>query len=101
MVAGLEVVMQWIARKHDLLRDRPSATVFRWGLIGSLTPVMIFVLSIPIAFVSPTLAIVSWLLNLPVGALVSRRMPDEARDVLRAVSERSERTGPSDRARDR
>ena len=79
MVAGLEVVMQWIARNHDLLRDPPSPSVFRWGLIGSLTPVVIFVVSVPIAFVSPTLAIVCWLLNFPVGALVSRRMPGEAR----------------------
>jgi len=78
-VAGLEVVMQWIARNHDLLLDPPSAVAYRWGLIASSTPVVIFLVSIPIAFVSPSLAILTWILNIPVGAILGRRIPAEAR----------------------
>ena len=39
----------------------------------------IFLVSIPVAFVSPQVAILIWLLNLPVGMIVGHRMPAEAR----------------------
>ena len=39
----------------------------------------IFLVSIPVAFVSPQVAILIWLLNVPVGMIVGRRMPAEAR----------------------
>ena len=79
-VAGLEVVLQWIAKTHDLFLEPPSPASYRWNLIASSTPVAIFLVSIPVAFVSPQVAILIWLLNLPVGMIVGRRMPAEARD---------------------
>lgn len=36
-------------------------------------------LSIPIAFVNPTLALLSWFVLAPVGALINRRMPPDVR----------------------
>jgi len=79
-VAGLEVVLQWIAKSHELYLEPPTPASYRWNLIASTTPVIIFLVSIPVAFVSPQLAILIWLLNLPIGMIVGRRMPAEARD---------------------
>ena len=78
-VAGLEVVLQWIAKTHDLYLEPPPPTSYRWNLIASSTPVAIFLVSIPIAFVSPQVGILIWLLNFPIGMMVGRRMPAEAR----------------------
>jgi hypothetical protein len=39
--------------------------------------VAIFVLSIPVAFLNPTVALLSWLVLAPVGLLINRRMPPE------------------------
>jgi uncharacterized membrane protein len=78
-VAGLEVVLQWIAKTHDLFLEPPTPVCYRWNMIGSLVPVAIFLVSIPVAFVSPQGAVLIWLLNLPIGMIVGRRMPAEAR----------------------
>jgi hypothetical protein len=37
----------------------------------------VFVLSIPLAFVNTTLALLSWLVLSPVGFYINRRMPPE------------------------
>jgi hypothetical protein len=37
----------------------------------------VFVLSIPIGFVSTTAALISWLVLAPVGHLINRRMPPD------------------------
>ena len=79
-VAGLEVVLLWIAKTHDLFLEPPSPASYRWNLIASSIPVAIFLVSIPVAFVSPQVAILIWLLNVPIGMIVGRRMPAEARD---------------------
>ena len=39
----------------------------------------VYLLSIPIAFVNPTLALLSWFVLAPVGALINRRMPPDGR----------------------
>ncbi len=39
----------------------------------------VFVLSIPIAFVNTTVALLSWLVLAPVGYLINSRMPPEVR----------------------
>ena len=78
-VAGLEVVLLRIAKTHDLFLEPPTQVSYRWNVIASLIPVAIFLVSIPVAFISPQVAILIWLLNLPIGMIVGRRMPAEAR----------------------
>ena len=73
-------MLQWIAKTHELFLEPPPPVSYRWNLIASSTPVLIFLVSIPVAFASPQLAVLIWLLNLPVGMIVGRRMPAEARE---------------------
>jgi hypothetical protein len=65
--------------EHLFRRDIPP-DVFRWGMVAALVPVAAFIVSIPIAFVSPTLALVSWLIVFPVEHLVDRVKPAGADD---------------------
>ena len=48
-----------------------------WARIASAFPVAVFVLSIPLAFLNTTLALLSWLDLSPVGFYINRRMPPE------------------------
>ena len=50
-----------------------------WRRAASAFPVAVFLLSIPLAFLSPTIALLSWLVLSPLGILINRRMPPEAR----------------------
>jgi uncharacterized membrane protein len=49
--------------------------VYRWALGSSLLPVLLFALSIPVAFVAPWLAIAMWLLALPLQMVWARHRP--------------------------
>jgi uncharacterized membrane protein len=77
-VASVEAVLFALARKHDLLTVAPSDDVFRWGMVASLLPALLFLVSIPIAYVSPTLGIVTWGLGIPMGMITGWRMPEQA-----------------------
>ena len=39
--------------------------------VGTLTPVILFLVSIPIAFWNPTVALLSWLLSIPLGIILA------------------------------
>jgi uncharacterized membrane protein len=68
----LEVAMLSRARHIGALRKQPSPEVFHFAVITSLTPVAIFLLSIPIALYSSTLALLFWLANFPVQWVLDR-----------------------------
>ena len=48
----------------------------------SLSPVLFFLLSIPIAFVSTTLAVCFWFLGIPLAAVAERWKPEGADELL-------------------
>jgi hypothetical protein len=56
--------------------------VFRWGVRLSLSPLIGFVLSIPLAFVSTTLAVLVWFLPVPYQMFEDRRKPADADEYL-------------------
>ena len=56
--------------------------MFRWGVRLSLSPVIFFVLSIPLAFVSTTLAVAAWFLGIPYQAVEERNKPANADEYL-------------------
>jgi uncharacterized membrane protein len=76
-VSGMELVSYHHAVHAGLLRPGAPPGMWKWGRIASLFPVAVFVLSIPIAFLNPTLALLSWLVLAPVGHLINKRMPPE------------------------
>lgn len=81
IVSGLEVVLLRYAWKAGLLRVKVTPEVMRWGSIMSLSPVVAFVISIPVAFVSTLGAALMWLITVPFGVYMHRRAPAGA-DVL-------------------
>jgi uncharacterized membrane protein len=79
LVSGMEVVLFRKAYRDGLLTERLPEDVYRWGVIASFTPVLFFVLSIPVAFLSTTAAVLVWLLAIPFQLVVlERRKPPEA-----------------------
>lgn len=82
IVSAMEVVLFGYAYKHDLLERKIPSDVFRYGALMSLTPVAVFVLSIPVAFVSTTLAACMWFLGIPLGAVAQRWKPEGADELL-------------------
>jgi uncharacterized membrane protein len=82
IVSGMEVVLFSYAQRHDLLERKLPRDVFRYGVAMSLAPVLFFLLSIPVAFVSTTLAACCWLLGLPFAAIAQRWKPEGADELL-------------------
>ena len=78
-VSLTEVVMTDHAERADLLRAELSPEARKWGRAASVFPVVVFLVSIPIAFVSTTSALLSWLVLSPIGFFINRRMPPETR----------------------
>jgi hypothetical protein len=72
----LEVVLFSHAFRAKLLRRQPTPEVYRFGVVASLSPVGFFVLSIPFAFVSTSLAVAIWFLVVPFGLTLNRRAPE-------------------------
>jgi uncharacterized membrane protein len=76
VISGMEVVLFRHAYHAGLLSmDLPPA-VYRWGAAMSLAPVVLFLLSIPIAFISTTLAVAMWFLVVPFAAISQRWAPE-------------------------
>jgi uncharacterized membrane protein len=76
IVSGMEVVLFRHAYRRDLLRRKPTPEVYRFGVIASLSPVLFFAISIPVAFASTTVAVLIWFLTAPSGAWIERRAPE-------------------------
>ncbi len=75
IVSTLEVVLIRYAWKARLLRVPVTPAVMRWASIMSLSPVVAFAVSIPVAFASSIAAVVIWFLPLVFGIFMARRAP--------------------------
>ena len=82
IVSGMEVVLFRSAYRTGLLQRQPTPEVYRFGVIASLSPVFFFAISIPVAFVSTTLAVCVWFLTAPLGAALQRRAPEGVESLL-------------------
>lgn len=82
LVSGMEVVLFDHAHRHDLLERKLPRDVYRYGAAMSLAPVLFFLLSIPVAFVSTTLAACCWFLGIPLAAIADRWKPKGADEML-------------------
>jgi uncharacterized membrane protein len=74
-ISLLEVVLFRYAERHGHLRERLTPEAVRFGTIASTAPVLIVGLSLPVALVSPQLALLSWLLMFPVGYWIGTHPP--------------------------
>jgi uncharacterized membrane protein len=82
IVSGMEVVLFSYAYRHDFLERKLPQDVFRFGAAMSLAPVVFFLLSIPVAFISTTLAACMWFLGIPLAAIADRWKPEGADELL-------------------
>lgn len=81
-VSGMEVVMFRYAREHAMLAKPIPDNVFRWGAMMSLSPVVTFLGSIPLAFISSELAVAFWFTAIPFQIVAQRWKPDGADQYL-------------------
>jgi uncharacterized membrane protein len=81
-VSGMEVVLFSRAQNHGLLKRKLPPDVYRYGALMSLAPVLFFAISIPVAFVSTTLAVCTWFLGIPLAAVADRWKPEGADELL-------------------
>jgi len=82
IVSSMEVVLFSHAQNHDLLERKLPRDVYRYGVLMSLSPVFFFLLSIPVAFISTTLAACMWFLGVPFAAIAERWKPKGADELL-------------------
>jgi uncharacterized membrane protein len=62
VASALSTLVFWLAWKRDLLHAEPTKDELRGNLVGGLVPAVVFLVSIPIAYlVSPLAAQLSWL----------------------------------------
>jgi uncharacterized membrane protein len=78
----LETAMFARAQRQGLFRRTLPRDVYRYGVIASLLPVAAFVVSIPIAFVDPTLALLSWLIVWPAEWIATKTIRPPETDAL-------------------
>jgi hypothetical protein len=81
-ISSLEAVIVRQAHKGGNLARPMPEDVNRYWMAQSLTPVILLLVSIPIAFWNPTVALLSWLLSIPLGVILARRRPNEAGALL-------------------
>ena len=62
-VSGMETVLFVLALRGRLFLAQPEAAFARVQVLGSLSPVAVFLTSIPLAFVAPALAVLWWLVG--------------------------------------
>lgn len=77
VVSLIETVLLWRAHVGDLFTVPPTPSGFRWSVAGSLSPVVVFLVSIPLMWVSTTVGVVFWAANAPIGLFLSRFAPTE------------------------
>jgi uncharacterized membrane protein len=76
IVSGLEVLLVRHARQAGLLRREMPDEVYRWGIAMSTVPVVLFAVSIPVAFIGSGWAVAVWILNAPAGIYAQRHAPE-------------------------
>jgi uncharacterized membrane protein len=81
-VSGIEAVLVSHAQRHGLFERSMPDDVFKYGLRLSLSPLAGFLLSIPLAFVSTTVAVLAWFLPVPYQVFEERRKPPNADEYL-------------------
>jgi len=68
----LEAALLWHAQREGLLRVRMRDDVFRGNMAASLAPVLVFGVSIPIAYFATSWGLLSWLLIFPLEWVIGR-----------------------------
>jgi uncharacterized membrane protein len=82
VVSGMEVVLFRHAHRQGLFRKPVPPAVYRWAAMLSISPVVAFLLSIPVAFADTGLAVFVWFLAIPFQVIAARYKPEDADEYL-------------------
>jgi uncharacterized membrane protein len=82
IVSGMEVVQFRHAYRNQLLARPLTPEVYRWGVLMSLSPVIFFVASMPVAFLNTIVAVATWFLTVPFEVIAQRWKPEGADELL-------------------
>jgi uncharacterized membrane protein len=74
VASGLDALMEFVANHDGLFRRTMPPPVLRFGMVASLIPVVVFLASIPIAFVDTQMALLSWILIWPLEVIGHKRL---------------------------
>ena len=70
------------AQRQGLFRKPVPPAVYRWAAMLSISPVVAFLLSIPVAFADTGLAVFVWFLAIPFQVIAARYKPEDADEYL-------------------
>lgn len=59
-ISALEVLMFARAHHLELMHERLAPEAYKWGFRAAMLPVAMFILTMPLVFISPYLALASW-----------------------------------------
>ena len=85
IVSTMETVLFRLAYRHKLFRVNVTPELYRYGVKASLSPVAMFIVTAPLALISSTLTLVSWMSSIPIGAFIDRRAPQGAERITLAA----------------
>jgi uncharacterized membrane protein len=74
VISTLEIVLLLVADSDDLFTTPLTPAERRFRVIGAFTPIPGFLVSIPVAFVSPTLGVLCWFVGSLIFGWVTSRM---------------------------
>jgi uncharacterized membrane protein len=76
--SAMDTVLFVVADRRGLMRVPMGAAARRWSIAASTVPAAVFLLSAPVAYLNPGLAMVSWLLIVPAERFLESRRPADA-----------------------
>jgi len=80
VASGCEAFMQYVANRDGLFRRTMPPPVLRFAMVASVIPVIVFLLSIPIALYRTTTALWSWILIWPLEVFAHKKLKPEGAD---------------------
>ena len=78
VISAMEVVMFVVAHRGGMLDKPLPQDVYRYGVLESTMPVIVFLVSIPFAFLSHYAAYACWATVLLIEPVIARRRPADA-----------------------
>jgi uncharacterized membrane protein len=73
VASGMDATLFWHAHRAGLLDVEIKPDAFRYNILASLAPVVVFFASIPLAYISTQWALLSWLSIFPLEVMIDRR----------------------------
>jgi uncharacterized membrane protein len=77
VASGLDALMEFVANRDGLFRRTMPPPVLRYAMVTSLIPVVVFLASIPIAFLDTRTALLSWILIWPLEVITDKTLKPE------------------------